>query len=119
MRYVELMKENFALTCCRNRASQTQTVGRTNIVNRLPVSIPEATTSPGQNGFRRLRRWRTLSGLNQPILAMKPKDKTSNNILYVKFSYLPEDGMVKVGSKTVSFGRILEKMQQSNRTLRR
>ncbi len=66
MRYVELMKENFALTCCRNRASQTQTVGRTNIVNRLPVSIPEATTSPGQNGFRRLRRWRTLSGLNQP-----------------------------------------------------
>lgn len=34
----------------------------------LPVSIPEATTSPGQNGFRRLRRWRTLSGLNQPLL---------------------------------------------------
>ncbi|EHC88913.1 hypothetical protein LTSERUB_2568 [Salmonella enterica subsp. enterica serovar Rubislaw str. A4-653] len=60
--------------------------------------------------------------LQQAILAMKamkPKDKTSNNILYVKFSYLPEDGMVKVGSKTVSFGRILEKMQQSNRTLRR
>ncbi|ECF3575494.1 hypothetical protein V9842_001535 [Salmonella enterica] len=60
-----------------------------------------------------------LKALQQAILAMKPKDKTSNNILYVKFSYLPEDGMVKVGSKTVSFGRILEKMQQSNRTLRR
>lgn len=56
-----------------------------------------------------------LKALQQAILAMKPKDKTSNNILYVK----PEDGMVKVGSKTVSFGRILEKMQQSNRTLRR
>lgn len=56
-----------------------------------------------------------LKALQQAILAMKQKDKTSNNILYVKFSYLPEDGMVKVGRKTVSFGRILEQMQQSYR----
>jgi hypothetical protein len=56
-----------------------------------------------------------LKALKKAILAMKHKDKTSNNILYVKFSYLPEDGMVKVGRKTVSFGRILEQMQQSNR----
>lgn len=41
---------------------------------------------------------------------MKLKDKISNNILYVKFSYLLEDGMVKVGSKIVFFGCILEKM---------
>ncbi|ECG8591583.1 hypothetical protein FNI11_17865 [Salmonella enterica subsp. salamae] len=57
-----------------------------------------------------------LKALQQVISTMKQKDKISNNILYVKFSYLPEDGMIKVGSKTVSFGRILEKMQQSNRT---
>jgi hypothetical protein len=56
-----------------------------------------------------------LKALKKAILAMKHKDKTSSNILYVKFSYLPEDGMVKVGRKTVSFGRILEQMQQSNR----
>lgn len=56
-----------------------------------------------------------LKALKKAILAMKHKDKSSNNILYVKFSYLPEDGMVKVGRKTVSFGRILEQMQQSNR----
>lgn len=55
-----------------------------------------------------------LKSLQQAILAMKQKDKTSNNILYVKFSYLPEDGMVKVGSKTVSFGGILEQMQHSS-----
>lgn len=58
-----------------------------------------------------------LKALQQAILAMKKKDKTDYNILYVKFSYLPEDEMMKVGSKTVSFGRILEQMQLSNRIL--
>ena len=58
-----------------------------------------------------------LKALQQAILAMKKKDKTDYNILYVKFSYLPEDGMMKVGSKTVSFGRILKQMQLSNRIL--
>lgn len=58
-----------------------------------------------------------LKALKQAILAMKQKDKTSENKLYVKFSYLPEDGMVKIGRKTVSFGRILEQMQQSIRPL--
>ncbi|QUJ08067.1 hypothetical protein KCP77_14635 [Salmonella enterica subsp. enterica] len=46
MRYVELMKENFALTCCRNRASRTANSGQ-ELKHRkqVPVSIPEATTS--------------------------------------------------------------------------
>lgn len=46
---------------------------------------------------------------------MKREDRANNNILYFKLSYLPEDGMIKIVSKKVSFSRILVQMQQSNR----
>jgi hypothetical protein len=55
-----------------------------------------------------------LNEMYDVIANMKNKDKASGPVLYVKFSYLPEDGMKKVGSKTVSFGKILKQMQHQN-----
>lgn len=46
--------------------------------------------------------------------SFKSKEKSSGDLLYVKFSYLPEDGMQKIGTRSVSFGRILQLMQNKN-----
>lgn len=146
MHCVELMKGNFALTCRRNGAIARQpdiNGGQNKHRNDIYMGVTKYKPKQRFTGLFPLQDILTqtvdqvskfvpgsditdaagipsdLKALQQAILAMKQKDKTSNNMLYVKFSYLPEDGMVKVGSKTVSFGRILEKMQQSNRALRR
>ena len=52
-----------------------------------------------------------LKGLNDALHQLDTKQKESGPILYVKFSYLPEEGMVKIGRKTISFGKILKIMQ--------
>lgn len=52
-----------------------------------------------------------IKEMYEVIKQLSPKEKADGKVLYVKFSYLPEDGMKKVGSKTVSFGKILKKMQ--------
>lgn len=46
--------------------------------------------------------------------SLNSKEKSDGDILYVKFSYLPEDGMQKIGSRLVSFGRVLYLMQNKN-----
>lgn len=46
---------------------------------------------------------------------MTDRQKESGDILYVKFSYLPEDRMLSVGKRTVSFGKILSIMAEQNR----
>ncbi|WP_186367610.1 hypothetical protein [Yersinia aldovae] len=45
------------------------------------------------------------------IKKLKHQEKVDGKLLYVKFSYLPEEGMKKVGRKTISFGKILKQMQ--------
>ncbi len=52
-----------------------------------------------------------INEMYQVIKSLSYKDKADGKVLYVKFSYLPEDGMKKIGSKTVSFGKILKIMQ--------
>lgn len=52
-----------------------------------------------------------INEMYQVIKQLSHKEKADGNVLYVKFSYLPEDGMKKVGSKTVSFGKILKIMR--------
>ncbi|MGE4799418.1 hypothetical protein AB8989_03305 [Yersinia hibernica] len=52
-----------------------------------------------------------LKALYDVIKSLRNKEKSDGQLLYVKFSYLPEDGMKKVGRKTVSFGKILQQMQ--------
>ncbi|MCB5303921.1 MULTISPECIES: hypothetical protein [Yersinia] len=52
-----------------------------------------------------------INEMYQVIKHLSHKDKAEGKVLYVKFSYLPEDGMRKVGSKTISFGKILKTMQ--------
>ncbi|EMQ2081289.1 hypothetical protein [Yersinia enterocolitica] len=56
-----------------------------------------------------------LNEMYDVIKTLKNKDKSDGKLLYVKFSYLPEDGMKKVGRKTVSFGKILKQMQDANK----
>ncbi|OVZ82581.1 hypothetical protein [Yersinia kristensenii] len=56
-----------------------------------------------------------LNEMYDVINKLKNKDKSDGTLLYVKFSYLPEDGMKKVGRKTVSFGKILKQMQDGNK----
>ncbi|WP_413650344.1 hypothetical protein [Pantoea sp. B65] len=52
-----------------------------------------------------------LKSLHDALEKLQETEKGSGQILYVKFSYLPEDGMTKIGSKTISFGKILKIMQ--------
>lgn len=52
-----------------------------------------------------------VGALRDVILSMKQKEKASGELLYVKFSYLPEEGMRQVGVRSVSFGRILQQIQ--------
>ncbi|AKA37314.1 hypothetical protein NE897_01025 [Yersinia ruckeri] len=52
-----------------------------------------------------------LKALYQSLHKLDRKQKESGQVLYVKFSYLPEKGMRKVGKKTISFGKILKIMQ--------
>ncbi|MCW6568364.1 hypothetical protein [Yersinia ruckeri] len=52
-----------------------------------------------------------LKALYQSLHKLERKQKESGQVLYVKFSYLPEKGMRKVGKKTISFGKILKIMQ--------
>lgn len=52
-----------------------------------------------------------LNALRDVILSMKQNEKTGGDLLYVKFSYLPEDGMKQIGIKSVSFAHILQQMQ--------
>lgn len=55
-----------------------------------------------------------LKELYRVTNSFKSKEKSSGDLLYVKFSYLPEDGMQKIGTRSVSFGRILQLMQNKN-----
>lgn len=55
-----------------------------------------------------------LKELYRVTNSFKSKEKSSGDLLYVKFSYLPEDGMQKIGTHSVSFGRILQLMQNKN-----
>jgi len=53
-----------------------------------------------------------LKGVYEAMEKLQENQKESGQVLYVKFSYLPEDGMTKIGSKTISFSQILKIMQQ-------
>ncbi|MDN0119013.1 hypothetical protein [Yersinia frederiksenii] len=52
-----------------------------------------------------------LKSLQDALHKLDEKQRESGPILYVKFSYLPEDGMTKIGRKTISFGKVLKIMQ--------
>lgn len=48
-----------------------------------------------------------LQDLYKKVHELDDEKKSQDEVLYVKFSYLPEEGMIKIGSKSVSFGKIL------------
>lgn len=48
----------------------------------------------------------------QKIHELNDKQKSQGKVLYVKFSYLPEKGMQKIGKNSISFGKILRIMEK-------
>ncbi|MGY2443610.1 hypothetical protein [Pseudomonas sp. SDO52101_S400] len=55
----------------------------------------------------------TLVGLQAGIDKLSEVQKTSGKLLYVKFSYLPEERMVKLGRNAVSFNQVLNTLQDN------
>ncbi|WP_218574218.1 hypothetical protein [Pseudomonas sp. PB103] len=55
----------------------------------------------------------TLTGLKAGIDKLSETQKASGKLLYVKFSYLPEDRMVKLGRNAVSFNQVLNTLQDN------
>lgn len=55
----------------------------------------------------------TLTGLKAGIDKLSEAQKASGKLLYVKFSYLPEDRMVKLGRNAVSFNQVLNTIQDN------
>lgn len=53
----------------------------------------------------------TLSGLKSGIDKLSDPQKQSGKVLYVKFSYLPEDRMIKLGRGSVSLKQALDLLQ--------
>ncbi|WP_404705008.1 hypothetical protein [Yersinia vastinensis] len=52
-----------------------------------------------------------LKSLYEALHKLDTKQKENGEILYVKFSYLPEEGMSHIGRKTISFGKVLKLIQ--------
>jgi len=53
-----------------------------------------------------------LESLNGAIDSLSSSDKAKGDVLYVKFSYLPEDKMIQVGNGKVSFKEVLHVFQK-------
>ncbi|WP_261641375.1 hypothetical protein [Erwinia mallotivora] len=53
-----------------------------------------------------------LKELYEKIDQLDEKQKSSGSVMYVKFSYLPEDGMTEIGNKKITFGAVLNEMQK-------
>lgn len=52
-----------------------------------------------------------LNTLKQAIDGASPASKAKGDLLYVKFSYLPEDNMVEMGRGKISFKEVLYRFQ--------
>lgn len=55
----------------------------------------------------------TLSGIKASITKLSETEKAKGQVLYVKFSYLPEDKMQKIGTRKLSFKEILYIIQKN------
>jgi hypothetical protein len=56
-----------------------------------------------------------LNSLLKNLTGMSDASKAKGNLLYMKFSYLPEDRMVEMGSGKVSFKEVLHTFQKQYR----
>jgi hypothetical protein len=54
----------------------------------------------------------SLKEIKAAIGTLSDKQKQTGDILYVKFSYLPEDGMKQIASKQIDFGQVLAVFQK-------
>jgi hypothetical protein len=54
----------------------------------------------------------SLKELKEAIGKLSEEEKKKGSVLYIKFSYLPEEGMQKTGEKEITFGDILKIIQK-------
>lgn len=54
----------------------------------------------------------SLNDMKKSITGLNDAQKHTGQLLYVKFSYLKEDGMEKIASKSISFRHIAEAIQK-------
>lgn len=54
----------------------------------------------------------SLEAIRKSITGLSDTQKQKGELLYVKFSYLNEDGMQKIATKSISFKQVLEAIQQ-------
>lgn len=54
----------------------------------------------------------SLEAMRKSISGLNETQKQKGQVLYMKLSYLPEDGMQKVGNKTLSFKQVLRVIQE-------
>jgi hypothetical protein len=57
----------------------------------------------------------SLEAIRKSIVGLSDAKKQAGKLLYVKFSYLPEDGMEKIAKGSVSFKQVLEVIQKRYR----
>lgn len=57
----------------------------------------------------------SLESMRKSVMGLSNTQKAAGQLYYVKFSYLQEDGMQRVGTKSVTFKQVLEAMQQISR----
>ncbi|WP_268798792.1 hypothetical protein [Pseudomonas huanghezhanensis] len=55
----------------------------------------------------------TLDAMKKSLAGLKETEKQKGDLLYVKFSYLPEDKMQKIASRKVSFKDVLQIFQKN------
>lgn len=54
----------------------------------------------------------SLEAMRKSIMGLSDAQKQKGDLLYVKFSYLKEDGMHKIATKSITFKQIAEAIQQ-------
>lgn len=54
----------------------------------------------------------SLDAMRKSLTGLSDAQKQKGELLYVKFSYLPEDGMQKIGRKTINFKQVLLAIQE-------
>jgi hypothetical protein len=56
-----------------------------------------------------------LKSVLSSIQALSDSEKIKGEVLYVKFGYMPEDGMQKIATKSITFKQVAEAIQQRSK----
>ncbi|MDG6403903.1 hypothetical protein QCD79_28160, partial [Pseudomonas quasicaspiana] len=54
----------------------------------------------------------SLEAIRKSLLGLTEAQREKGEVLYVKLGYLPEDGMQKIATKSITFKQVAEAIQQ-------